>query len=58
MAKKNKKTIEKIESKEAERECPHCHVISDNFKMTNAYPFSVRYICGICEHPYIIMNSK
>jgi len=41
-----------------EMECPHCHVISDNIRMTNSYPFSKRYVCGICEHPFIIMNAK
>lgn len=63
-----KKTIKKTElktcenvvlkvKKDDEMECPHCHVIS-NCKMTNFYPFSKRYICGICEHPFIIMNTK
>ena len=53
---------EQIDTQESkglqEQKCPHCHVVSDNYRITNAYPFSIRYICGICEYPYIIMNEK
>ena len=68
MAKKKKDIIEKTEpkiiekviqvKKENEIECPHCHVISDNYKITNSYPVSVRYICLICNFPFIKMNLK